>query len=152
MTRIVLAVIRLLALIFSFLISTLGAAAFLAFALFLGGETQWLRNDPAVAMGWLGFTFVAWIEICQALFLPFILIAAIAEFSRQTSFLFNVLAGGGLALFYLLTAPYSFDLPYSQQETWTAGLAAGFVAGLFHWLLAGFRAGRWLGPIQQTEL
>lgn len=151
MTRFVLATIRVLALILSFLLSTLAAAIFLVFALFLGGEPEWLRDDPAVVMGSVGFAFAAWTEICRALFLPFLLIAAVAEFSRLTSFLFNVLAGGGLALFYLVVTPYSFDLPYSQQEIWTAALAAGFVAGLTHWLLAGYRAGRWLGPGQQSE-
>ena len=152
MTRFILAMIRFLALIFSFLISSLAAATFLTLALFLGGEPEWFRNDPAVALGSVGFTFAGWVEISQSLFLPFLLVAAVAEFSRLTSFIFNILAGGGLALFYLVLTPYSFDLPYSQQEIWTAALAAGFVAGFAHWILAGCRAGRWLGPDPKQDL
>ena len=152
MTRFVLASIRFLALVLSFLISTLVAAAFLTFALFLGGNPEWLHNDPAVALGSVGFAFAAWIEIVRALFLPFLIVAAVADLSRITSLLFNILAGGALSLFYLVLTPYSFNLPYSQREIWTAALAAGFVAGLVHWVLAGHRAGRWLGPGPEQDL
>jgi hypothetical protein len=152
MTRLILALIRLMALALSYMLSTLAAAAFLSFALFLGAETEWLREDPAVAVGTAGFAFAAWLEISRAIFMPFLLIIVIAEFARLSSLLFNVLAGGGLAFVYMVLTPYSFELPYGEERIWLAALAAGFVGGFAHWMLAGYRAGRWLGPAPDETL
>lgn len=146
MTRFVLALIRLIALAFSFMLSTLAAAAFVTFALFLGAETEWLRNDPGVAFGSVGFTFAAWLEISHILFAPFLVYVVIAEPARLTGLITNTLIGGGFAVVYMVMTPYVFDLPYSQQEVWTAALAAGFIGGFIHWMLAGNRAGHWMGP------
>ena len=115
MTRFILAVIRLLALSLSFVLSTLCAAVFITFALFLGGNGSWLHNDPAVAIGSVGFTVGVWVEICQALFAPFLLMMLIAELSRLGSLAINMLAGGLLAIIYMVLTPYSFDLPYGRE-------------------------------------
>ena len=76
----------------------------------------------------------------------------IAEFVRASSLLFNLIAGGGLALVYMVLTPYAFDLPYREEQIWIAALAAGFFGGLVHWILAGYRAGRWLGPARDGEI
>ena len=146
MTRFVLALIRLMALALSYLLSTLTAAAFITFALFLGGDAQWLQNDPEVVVGSIGFTFAVWFEISRVLFVPFVLYVLIAEPARLSGLVINLAAGGLFALVYMIMTPYTFDLPYSGQQIWTAALAAGFVGGFAHWVFAGGRAGRWLGP------
>ncbi|MEP1207069.1 MAG: hypothetical protein ABJM29_09820 [Rhizobiaceae bacterium] len=146
MTRFFLALIRLMALALSFILSTLIAACFVTFALFLGGEAHWLHNDPEVLFSSIGFTFGVWVEISRALFAPFLLFALIAEPARLTGLITNVVLGGALAAIYMVITPYTFELPYSQQELWITALAAGFVGGLAHWIFAGNRAGRWLGP------
>lgn len=146
MTRLVLALIRFVALCLSFLLSTFAAAAFMTFALFLGGDSAWLKDDPAVAIGSIGFLIGVWVEICRALFAPFLLIMLVAELSRLDSLTFNMVGGGILAVIYMVLLPYAHDLPYSAREVWLVALAAGFVGGLVHWMLAGHRAGRWLGP------
>jgi len=146
MTRFVLVLIRMLALSLSFILSTLAAAAFVTFALFLGGETQWLHNDPEVVFGSIGFTLAVWVEIARILFLPFLLYVIIAEPTRLSGLVINLAMGGLFALIYMFMTPYAFDLPYTEQQIWTAALAAGFVGGFAHWILAGSRAGRWLGP------
>jgi hypothetical protein len=150
MTRFILALIRLMALALSFMLSTLTAAVFLTFVLFLGAEVQWLNDDPTVAVGSVAFALAAWLEISRVLFVPFLLVVGVAEFARLSSLLFNTLAGGGLAYVYMSLASNTFDLPYGQQEIWAAAWAAGFVGGLAYWMLAGYRAGRWLGP-ERTE-
>ena len=146
MTRFVLALIRLMALALSYLLSTLAAAAFITFALFLGGDAQWLQNDPEVVFGSIGFTLAVWFEISRVLFVPFVLFVLIAEPARLSGLVINLAAGGFFAVIYMIMTPYTFDLPYSQQQIWTAALAAGFVGGFAHWILAGGSAGRWLGP------
>lgn len=146
MTRFVLALIRMMALALSFILSSLAAAAFVTFALFLGGETQWLHNDPEVVFGSVGFMFAVWVEISRMLFVPFLVFVLIAEPARLSSLVVNLIVGGLFAVIYMIMTPYTFDLPYSQQQVWTAALAAGFVGGFAHWILAGSRAGRWLGP------
>jgi len=139
-------IIRLIALSLSFCLSTLAAALFITFVLFLGSDPTWLENDPAVAAVSFGFTIGVWVEIGTSLFAIFLFVILIAEFSRLSSLLFNTIAGGGLALVHMVLTPYSFDLPYPNEQIWIAALAAGFVGGLVHWALAGYRAGRWLGP------
>ena len=152
MTRLILALIRLMALALSYALSTLAAAAFVAFSLFLGGNAEWLRDDAGVLIGTIGFTFAVWIDIGPALFGPFLLLMLIAEPARLAGLTSNLLAGGLLALIYMVMVPLAVDLPYAQQEIWLAALAAGFLGGLVHWILAGHRAGRWMGPPKSTDL
>ena len=151
MTRLILALIRMMALGLSFILSTLAAAIFVSFALFLGGDAQWLHNDPEVAVGTAGFALAVWFELGRALFVPFIFFVLIAEPARLAGFVTNLLVGGGFALVYMVMTGPVADMPYSQQEIWLAALSAGFVGGLAHWLLAGHRAGRWLGPVRKTD-
>lgn len=146
MTRLILALIRLMALALSYFLSTLAAATFVTFSLFLGGDASWLSGDPEVAVGSIGFTFAVWFDIAGFLFAPFLFLMLVAELARFTGVTINMLAGGMLAVIYMVMLPQALDLPYSQQEVWLAALGAGFFGGLVHWILAGHRAGRWLGP------
>ena len=98
MTRLILALIRTMALALSFILSTFAAAAFISFALFLGGDAQWLSDDPGVAVGTAGFALAAWFEIARATFVPFIFFVLIAEPARLNGLVLNVVAGGGFAL------------------------------------------------------
>lgn len=151
MTRLVLALIRAMALALSFILSTFAAAAFVSFALFLGGDAEWLRDNPEVAVGTVGFALAVWFEIASVLFVPFIFFVLIAEPARLNGFVTNLLIGGGFALVYMVMNDLAVDMPYAPQEVWLAAIAAGFVGGLAHWLLAGYRAGRWLGPAKKAD-
>ena len=146
MTRLILALIRLMALALSYFLSTLAAAAFVTFSLFLGGDASWLSGDPEVAVGSIGFTVAVWFDIASFLFAPFLFLMLIAELARFSGLTINLLAGGLLAVIYMVMLPPALDQPYVQQEIWLAALGAGFFGGLVHWILAGHRAGRWLGP------
>ncbi|MEP0943927.1 MAG: hypothetical protein ABJH20_19670 [Rhizobiaceae bacterium] len=151
MTRLILALIRTIALALSFILSSLAAAVFVSFALFLGGDTEWLRHDPQVAVGTIGFALAVWFEIARALFVPFILFVLVAEPARLSGLIANLLIGGSFALVYMVMTGPAIDMPYTHQEVWIAALAAGFVGGLAHWLLAGHRAGRWMGPAKSAD-
>lgn len=154
-TRFILFIIRCFALTFSFILATLAAAIFITFALFLGGELKWLYDDPAVILASITFTSGIWFVAAQSSLLPFLGISAIAEFARLTSLMFHLLAGGLCSLVYLVwqndQIHIDSDLPYSKQELWIAILAAGFVAGFIHWAIAGYRSGRWLGPVSSQN-
>ena len=151
MTRLILALIRAMALALSFILSTFAASAFLSFALFLGGDAEWVRTNPEVAVGTVGFALAVWFEIASALFAPFFLFMLIAEPARLNGLVTNLLIGGGFALVYMVMNDMAVDMPYTEQEVWLAAIAAGFVGGLTHWMLAGYRAGRWMGPPKQDD-
>lgn len=148
MTRLTLAIIRILALFLSYFLSTFAAALFVTFTLFLGSDLGWLQDDPFVTLGSLGFVTTIWISLVNGTFFPFAGITVIAEFARLSSLIFNLLLGGFLAFVYLILywTPQQNESGYGDQEIWIAALAAGFVGGFVHWLIAGYRAGRWLGP------
>lgn len=148
MTLMLFAFFRLVVLLFSYVISAGAAALFLTLALFLDGDISWLRDDAGALVGSVGFATLMWFIILQVALLPFLFVVAVLEFSRLSSLLAN-LSGGGLCAAIIMGLLVENDgsegLPYNDVDIWLAALAAGFVAGLAHWILAGHRAGRWLG-------
>lgn len=154
MTRFFLLLWRLFALTLSYLLSTFVAAGFLTFALFLGADPSWLNEDVEVAVWSMGFLGFMWLAITQLTFAPALLAFIVLEFGRMETLLANVLAGGFCALVALVLSPAADEvssLPYPERDVWIAVLAAGFVGGLTHWILAGCRAGRWMGPQTQKQ-
>ncbi len=125
---------------------------FVTFALFLGGDISWLRDDPAVIIASITFTTGIWFVSAQSVFAPFIGISVIAELSRLKSLIIYLLGGGVCALVFLLFPHNGVlvepGLPYSNRELWLTILSAGFFAGFVHWALAGHRAGIWLGSVR----
>ncbi len=115
----------------------------------------WLREDPLVAIGATTFLLAMWVNIAQLSFFPALSIFFILEFGRMSSLVTNLIAGGLCSIAaYVLIPEFSLNepLPYTDKEIWIALLASGFVAGLTHWILAGHRSGRWLGPQKSTAL
>ncbi len=141
--------IRIFALLLSFAFSTLAAAVFVTFSLFLGGDASWLEDDLGVMVGSTAFLTVTWFTISQITFIPAMVILVLTEFTRSASLTLNVLAGGLCALIVLVLYPMATglegEIPYGDREIWLTGLAAGFVGGFTHWILAGRNAGRWMG-------
>ncbi|MEE9375183.1 MAG: hypothetical protein V3V04_02485 [Rhizobiaceae bacterium] len=155
MTRFFLALLRITALALSFALSSLSAAAFITFVLFLGSDAGWLQTDPFVTIGAFTFMIAMWFSIAQYAFYPAIAAFFVLEFARLNSLISNLLAGGFCALATLLLMPEFLTeeaLPYPSKNVWAALLAAGFIAGFTHWVLAGHRSGRWLGPQNQEPI
>mgnify|MGYP000005823228 CR=1 FL=1 len=145
---------RILVLAFSFAVSTLAAALFVMFVLFLGGDASWLQEDPAVAGGAVLFTFAFWLQAASLGFAIVALVFLVMEIGRFTSLVASLVAGGlcaSIILFSGMAATAGIeDLPYDPNQVRLTFIAAGFVGGLVHWLIAGHRAGRWIGP-RKTE-
>lgn len=135
------------------MLSTLAAAGFFTFVLFLGADAAWLRDDVEVVAASVTFVGFMWFTIAQLAFVPALIAFLILESGRIGSLLANLVAGGFCALVAMVLVPMSGPtsgetgpLPYDTQEIWIAALASGFIGGFAHWILAGFRAGRWMGP------
>jgi len=147
--------VRLVTLTVSYIFTTICAALFIVFALFLGGDPSWLGEDPVVAGSAALFAATLWWQITQLAFAPYCLIVLALEFGRFRSFIMNSAAGGLCALAVLTLFEeivFDTDLPYTSNELWTAGIASGFVAGAIHWLIAGHRSGVWMGrPIESED-
>lgn len=149
MTRFFLLLIRIFALMLSFMLSTLVAAVFFTFVLFLGADTTWVREDVEVAVASVAFVGFMWITIAQLTLVPAVIAFFVLEAGRMDSLLANLIAGGLCAFVAMVLAPVAGEpqsLPYLEREIWIAAIASGFVGGFTHWLLAGLRAGRWMGP------
>jgi Na+/citrate or Na+/malate symporter len=77
---------------------------------------------------------------------PTALLVAAAEWFGWRGFLFYVLAGaviGLVASFASRTGDAAAQQPPASAETLLAIVAAGMIAGLVYWLVAGRSAGRW---------
>lgn len=156
MTVLVLGLIRVVSLILSYALSTLAAALFITFVLFLGSDLGWIEDDPVTALGSIGFATAAWFAIAQLAFIPYLIIIPFLEFARGSGLTINLIAGGAVALIAIVMSPLGAGeettLPYPNSEVWIAFISAGFIAGFVYWILSGHRAGRWLGtpkPIDQ---
>jgi len=142
--------LRLLVVGLAYFFTTLFAAGFVTFVLFLGSDTSWLIDDPVVAGSALLFFAALWWYILQVALAPFSLILLAMELGKFQSLTLNCVAGGACAVAILLLGDVSgimieTELPYTENEVWSAALAGGLVSGITYWLLAGRRAGKWLG-------
>ena len=92
------AVLRSISLLLSYALSTLSAASFLTFVLFLGSEIGWLVDDPLVIGGAALYLFTTWLITAQLVFAPALVAIVTAELARLSSLLSNVLLGGVCAI------------------------------------------------------
>ncbi|PCH45669.1 MAG: hypothetical protein COC23_06035 [Hyphomicrobiales bacterium] len=150
------ALFRIIILSLSFIVATLAAAIFIAFILFLEGDASWLFRDALAAGGTVAFAGVTWFNITSWAFAPAALILLALEFGRLSSLMINLLAGGACAVIVMImfnpSIQFENGLAYDPQQLWMVAIAAGFIAGFTHWLLAGHRAGRWMGPADAPQL
>ncbi|MEL7228542.1 MAG: hypothetical protein AAGK38_01360 [Pseudomonadota bacterium] len=158
MTRLVLFLLRLMALALSYTLSCAVAAAAITFVIFLGQDIGWLafapERDPAeLVLTWASasaFFGTVWFTILPGAFWPAVVVFAVQEGARLRSLLSHLLGGAAIAVAAVVLtigmgagpdAPSGLD-----GGAWLTVLTAGFFGGAAHWLLAGHRAGRWLGP------
>lgn len=157
-------IVRLISISFGFFLAIVAAGLFVSFGLYhdivtgdvlLDHHEQDLFAFIAIIFG-MGATMMIGL---YSVGLVAILIA-IAELMRWKGLVTNLVMGGACAGFL---AMQNFDFPrdaggVSQPpENYGAllvALSAGFIAGFVYWLIAGHRAGDWLGPAnpQQQEM
>ena len=142
------AVLRSISLLLSYALSTLSAASFLTFVLFLGSEIGWLVDDPLVIGGAALYLFTTWLITAQLVFAPALVAIVTAELARLSSLLSNVLLGGVCAVVVIVLSPLQNVVTegsyYQDGQFELAVISAGFIAGFTHWVFVGHRAGRWL--------
>jgi hypothetical protein len=137
---------RILVIFFSFLAASFAGGLIIVMAVLFPAWSQ-LELGPiddgvmAIATT-IGFVFVSGFA-----FLPAAVAAAVAEMVPIRGSLFYALAGAAIG-FIAYVSLGGFDVAalgidgYTRRETEIA-VAAGIVAGLVYWLLAGRNAGRW---------
>lgn len=110
-----------------------------------------IDSDPVERLGFFMFTFVTTSFVGAYATLPAFLLIILAEATRMRSFLYYGVGGAliGLLAYYnsdiLVRLESTTDLaPVSHSLELAA--AAGIVAGLVYWALAGCNAGRWRDP------
>lgn len=158
MTRLILFILRFVALCLSYTLSCAVAAATITFIIFLGQDIGWLaltpERDPAeLVLTWAStsaFFVTAWFTILPAAFWPSVAVFTVQEAARLRSLLLHLIGGAAIAVAaVVLTIGMGAgpDVPSGLDGgAWLTVLTAGFAGGATHWLLAGHRAGRWLGP------
>jgi len=145
-------VLRVVVLSLSLILSTLAAALMVTLTLFLGGDAGWLREDDLVLAGSLGFAFATWWVILISAVYPLLIAYLLTELARAHSMLLHLVAGALVAIAVvfanggMVAVVSAFDNAFSTSELWLSVLSAGFAGGFIHWLIAGHRAGNWIGP------
>lgn len=84
-------------------------------------------------------------------FFPAMLIIIFSELSQRRSWLYYAICGGvTAALTPLIITLFKDSERQSDYETFAMTVAAGMIAGIVYWLVAGRNAGNWL-PQKQTS-
>jgi hypothetical protein len=137
---------RTVVVFFAFLLSSLAAAMVVAIGMLLPEWRDILAFSPEQGVFSVAVGFSA-VLISGLALLPAMIVIAIAEAFRLRSVLFYAAVGGlgFLALYY--GAGFADRVaggPMTREMEIIA--AAGIVAGLVYWLLAGRNAGKWREP------
>lgn len=138
---------RVLAIAWQFALAALGfgAAAFVA-SLFINladipspadlDRSEFGRELVLSAIGTVFVGYLAFVPACIAI--------AIAELLGRRDWLFHALGGGAVALAAaIMRAGASGTVPFADASQLAILVAAGLLAGLAYWLVAGRRSGLW---------
>lgn len=123
----------------------------LTITLFLGGDVRWLRDDEAVVLAASGFAVATVWAVWLSAIYPLLAAFLITEMARARSFLIHVIGGGLVGIAAVIAGGgmnalvVALEGAYAPSQIWLSVLSAGFVGGFVHWVIAGHRAGKWLG-------
>lgn len=158
MSRVALILVRLFVVLVGYGVAALAASLFLHFIAWpamapVGQEAPWLLMGGLLVSIPLVALFASYFA-----FLPGALLIGLSELRGYRSWLYHALSGGIAAFAGIVLARMTRDLPGGQPpapdaygevpllwepEVMAAAVAAGLVAGLAYWLIAGRFAGRW---------
>lgn len=142
-------ILRFIMVSIAFGMAVLAAGAFIGF----GFYNEIIATEPAVepferdlfSFLSIGFGLFTSAVIAAYSFAIAGLMIAVAEISRLKGFITNLMLGGGLAL--ILALMHLGEAGPPSDGVLIVSLAAGFVGGLVYWLIAGRRAGDWMGKV-----
>jgi hypothetical protein len=142
--------LQLLKICFGFILAVLACGLFLAWGFFRAGHPD---EDPVAFAAMVGTGLVGASVVGATSLLPAGLLIALAEAARLRGLIFHVAAAGAVAfLVWSLGGPEAAagEGPGLRPGSAVA-LAAGFLAGLVYWLVAGRTSGCWHGS-REKEL
>lgn len=139
---------RLFILAFAYCLAVMAAMAALVVSIVgwranFGGLDGGSPEEEVITLLFSGaFGLIAFFHIGLTAFTPAVVAGLITEAFSWRSIFVHVAAGGVIGLFLLNeSGVYAGETPPQQDLVIT--LAAGFVAGLVYWLIAGRNAGGW---------
>ena len=148
-------ILRLITIGFGFCLAILAAGIFVGFGFYNEILTtgslinQWEEELYSVISLGIGFASTILIGIYSLAVAAIII--AIAELMRWKGMVTNLIMGGGCAGFLalnnqgLVQRPDEIPAFDSNYGSLLVALSAGFIGGFVYWLIAGRRAGDWLG-------
>jgi len=137
---------QLLKVVVGFIGAVLACGLFLAWGFFRAGAPE---TDPVGFAATVGTGFVTASVVGATALVPAVFLIGLAEAARLRSMIFHVGAAGALA-FALWTL--GEDVGTAEMRPGSAvALAAGFVAGLCYWLVAGRTSGCWHGGTKEDN-
>jgi hypothetical protein len=141
---------RLFLIVFAFMVACAAAGLTMAFGV-MAPDFRGLDSDPFERIIFFTVAFFATSYAGATALLPAFIGIVLAEAARLRSLLYY----GGVGALIGLAAYYSADIASMLEETTDIppvghslelAAAAGIVAGVVYWLIAGRRAGAWRDP------
>jgi hypothetical protein len=155
-------IVRLISISFGFLLAIVAAGLFVSFGLYndILGEGGLLNHHEEDLFAFISivFGFGATLLIGYYSVGLVAILIAIAELMRWKGLVTNLVMGGACAGFLAIQ---NFDFvnqsgeasqPPENYGALLVALSAGFIAGFVYWLIAGHRAGDWLGPVNPKQM
>jgi hypothetical protein len=141
---------RIVVIIFALLMAIVAAGITLAAGILLP-EWQVMDSDPVERVLFFFAAFFATSYVGAVAFMPALLVIVIAEAARMRRFLYYGIGGAlvGLASYYGTNMTVRLENTTDVAPVGNAlqlAAAAGIIAGLVYWLIAGRNAGRWREP------
>ncbi|MET1415765.1 translation initiation factor IF-3 [Roseibium sp. HPY-6] len=135
--------VQLLKIVCGFIFGLIASGLFLAWGFF---QSVHPGEDPVAFGAMIGTGLIGASAVGAAALVPAGIVIAIAEFARFKGVVFHLAAGGGIA--FLLWTLGSAGQNADFRPGSVIALAAGFLAGLVYWVIAGRTSGCWLPPRQ----
>ena len=141
---------RIVVIIFALLMAIVAAGITLAAGILLP-EWQVMDSDPVERVLFFFAAFFATSYVGAVAFMPALLVIVTAEGARMRRFLYYGIGGAlvGLASYYGTNMTVRLENTTDVAPVGNAlqlAAAAGIIAGLVYWLIAGRNAGRWREP------
>ncbi len=152
---------RLFAIIFGYCLAVVAASLFLTFYVPDWTPVEWVSQHWAMGSDFYAYEYRGSAEMADTIdtvarvimglmgasavgtmaFVPAGLCIVASEALRLRSFIFHVLAGGGISLALLAVTFVPVSGPSRLPDDWNLFLAGGFIGGFVYWLIAGRGAG-----------
>jgi hypothetical protein len=138
---------RILVIAFALVAASVAAGVVLAIGIVVP-DWSWLDADPVERVVFFAVSFFATSYVGATAFLPALLLIIVAEVLRMRRLLYYAVAGAVVGLASYFGSDVSFRLEGTTDVAPVAhplqlAAAAGIVASLTYWLIAGRNAGRW---------